>query len=77
MKPAVVHALTHLQLNTTRQVQTQAQIVSLHAMLGIIFLGVPVSSAHRVSTHLEMSLAAVHARTNLPLDTTHPVELQA
>ena len=57
--------------------QTQAQIVSLHAMLGIIFLEVPVSSACLVSTRLGMSIAVAHALTHLPLDTTHLVEPQA
>ena len=57
--------------------QTQAPIVSLLAMQGIIFLGVPVSFACLVSTRLGMSVSVAHALTHLTKDTTHLVEPQA
>ena len=77
MQPAVAHAQTPRQLDSTHQEEPQAPIVNLGAMQGIIFLVVPVSSALLVSIPMGMSIAAALALTLLPLDTTHLVGPQA
>ena len=77
MHLAAACAQTNRQLDSTHPVQTQAQIVSLLAMLGIIFQVAHALPAQLGSILLLTQPVVAHAPMHQQLDSMCPVEPQA